>query len=185
MRDLGRGVILMSGTQGAGKSTIAEALAARFERGVHVEADALDRFIVSGRSEPQDWVAPEPVGSARAEIELRARNAALLANSFFEAGYVVVVSEIVVGRAFEILRGDIRARPLVLVNLVPSLDVVRERVVGRGKREPFEPWSPIIDQALRESLVGVGMWIDSSLLSVGETVDEILRRLWGEGCIGD
>jgi len=48
------GVIMVLGVPGAGKSTIAPLLASRFDRGVHVEADALQRMIVSGARSPRD-----------------------------------------------------------------------------------------------------------------------------------
>ncbi|HEY7294457.1 MAG TPA: phosphotransferase, partial [Dehalococcoidia bacterium] len=40
--------IVLTGIQAAGKSTIAQSLAARFPKGVHIEADLLQRMIVSG-----------------------------------------------------------------------------------------------------------------------------------------
>ena len=41
-------IFVISGTQGAGKTTVAGLLARRFERGVHVSADTLQKMIVSG-----------------------------------------------------------------------------------------------------------------------------------------
>ncbi len=46
-------VIVVAGTQGAGKSTVARLLAQRFERGAWVSADALQRMIVSGGRWPE------------------------------------------------------------------------------------------------------------------------------------
>lgn len=44
-------VFLVSGPMAAGKSTVARLLAARFERGVHLEGDVFRRSIVRGREE--------------------------------------------------------------------------------------------------------------------------------------
>src|SRR4051794_19528143 len=43
------GVVLITGISAAGKSTVAELLAQRFERGVHVKGDVFRRMVVSGR----------------------------------------------------------------------------------------------------------------------------------------
>lgn len=41
------GIIVLTGIMAAGKSTVARLLAQRFVRGVYIEADALQRMIVS------------------------------------------------------------------------------------------------------------------------------------------
>ena len=89
-------VIVVTGSQAAGKSTVARLLAQRFERGVHIEADTLQEMIVSDG----EW--PTEPGDMRDEAErqlrLRLRNACLLARSFFEAGFTPVIDDIIIGR---------------------------------------------------------------------------------------
>ena len=43
-------VIVVVGIMAAGKSTVAEALARRFDRAVHLRGDVFRRMIVSGRA---------------------------------------------------------------------------------------------------------------------------------------
>lgn len=174
----GRAIFLINGTQGAGKSTVARLLAKRFDRGACVDADDLLRLVVSG-------AAPlEPALSAEAErqLRLRARAASRLADTYFEAGFTVAIAEILAGR-LDHLRADIKGRPLLLVNLAPSLDIVKRRNEERPNKNVFEPWSPILDRAIRETMSGIGLWLDNSNQSPDETVDEILRRAWNEGVL--
>ena len=95
-------IIVVSGIQGAGKTTIGRLLAGRFTRGVHIEADALQRMIVSGGQ----WVSEvgDPQGEAARQLRLRLHNACLLARSFAEAGFTAVVDDIIIGDRFGQLR---------------------------------------------------------------------------------
>jgi hypothetical protein len=148
----GRAIFLINGTQGAGKSTVARVLAKRFDRGACVDADDLLRMVVSG-------AAPlEPALSAEAErqLRLRTRAASRLADTYFEAGFTVVIAEILVGR-LDHFRADIKGRPLLLVNLAPSLDIVKRRNEERQNENVFEPWSPILDREMRETMGGIGL----------------------------
>ena len=174
-----RAIFLINGTQGAGKSTVAHLLAAHFDRSVCIDADDLLRLVVSGAA------ALEPPLSAEAErqLRLRAHVASQLADTFFEAGFTVVIAEILVGR-LDHFRVDIKSSPLLLVNLAPSLEVVKRRNEERPNKNVFEPWSPILDRAMRETMSGIGLWLDNSNQSPEETVGAILRRAWKEGTLG-
>ena len=175
-----RAIFLISGNQGAGKSTVGRALAERFARGVHIEADLVQRMIVSGAVWPEP---PEPRGEALRQLRQRAHRSAMLADSFFEAGFTVVIDDIAIGDQFDIYRNGILSRPLLLVNLVPSLEVLERRNKERPNKNVFHPWGPILDRAMRETMRDVGMWLDNSSLCVTETVDEILRRAWAEAVL--
>jgi predicted kinase len=165
-------IILITGIPGAGKTTVARALAARFPRGVHIEGDALQNMIVSGKVWPEP---PAPSGEAAEQLALRYRNGALLARSFFEAGFHVVLDDIVIGPWLDIHREAFAGLPWHVIVLAPDIEAVKTRNAGRDK-DVFETWG-YLDTALRAAMQDLGLWIDSTTQTVDETVDEILSRI--------
>lgn len=165
-------IILITGIPGAGKTAVARALAARFPRGVHVEGDTLQGMIVSGRVWPEP---PEPRGEAADQLALRYRNGSLLARSFFEAGFHVVLDDIVIGNRLDIHREAFTGLPWHLVVLAPDIEEVKSRNAGRDK-DVFETWG-YLDRDLRAQMQGLGLWIDSTNQTVEQTVDEILSPI--------
>ena len=171
-------LFVISGTQGAGKSTVARLLAERFERGAWVSADALQRMIVAGGRWPEGG---EMSAEAERQLRLRLKHACLLAGSFVDAGIAAVVDDIVVGGRVDDLLEELAGRHFVFVMLTPRLDVVRAREAGRGTRL-WEQWE-WLDDVIRTRTRRLGLWLDSSNQSPDETVDEILRRARSEGIV--
>ncbi len=169
-------IIVVSGIMASGKSTVARLLASRFARGVHVEADALQRMIVSGGT----WVgeAGEPSGEAARQLRLRLRNMCLLGRSFYEAGFTAVLDDIIIGERWRELQDELRGLPFSLVVLAPSADVViRERDTGRAKAPQGTSWATHLDRELRATMAGIGLWVDSSDQTPEQTVEAILAGL--------
>lgn len=168
-------IVVITGIQAAGKSTVANLLARRFARGVHVEADVLHRMIVSGNVAVEE--PGEPRGAAAAQLRLRLHQACLLGRSFVGAGFTVVLDEIVIGERWAQLQDELRGVPFSLVVLAPQAEVAIVRDAERAKRTRGADWAHYLDHALRATMADKGLWIDTSAQTPQETVEAILQRL--------
>jgi predicted kinase len=168
-------VVVLTGVQAAGKSTIAALLARQFERGVHIEADVLQRMIVSGAQwvkEPQ-----EPSGEPARQLRLRLKNMCMLAKSFYDAGFSVVLDDLIIGERWQQLQEDLADVPFSLVVLVPNREIVQQRDSTRSKPTLGAEWAVYLDTALRNTMTGLGLWVDNSGQTSLETATYILQKL--------
>lgn len=163
---------IINGIPGVGKSTTAHALAARHERGIHIEGDKLQEFIVSGSVPP----GGQPSQEEKRQIHLNVRNQCLLARSFAGEKFIPVLDYVVVNRArVEEYHQHLMGLSLHLVTLAPGALVAVERDRRRPQKTVAARWTHL-DEMIRAELNGVGLWIDNSTLSVEETVSHILQH---------
>ena len=176
-----RPVVLVTGISAAGKSTVAELLARRFARGVHVKGDVFRRMVVAGRQE----VTATPSDEARRQLGLRYRLGAGTADAYHEAGFAVVVQDVVLGPSLTDYVAAIRSRPLVVVVVAPRPEVVAGREAARTKvayRSGFDDIAAL-DRALRSDTPRIGLWLDTSEQRPDQTVDEIVERGLEDGLV--
>lgn len=162
---------LVTGIQAAGKSTVAQALVLRLPApAVHVHGDQFRRWIVNGRADMTPDLAPE----ALRQLRLRYRLAAQACDTYVDAGCSVVVQDVVLGADLASMVAAIRTRPLHVVVLAPRPEAVQRREEARAK-DSYDRWTvEALDHSLRTETPRIGLWIDSSDLTVDETVDAIL-----------
>jgi chloramphenicol 3-O-phosphotransferase len=169
-------IILITGIMAAGKSTIAQALAEKLPKSVHLRGDLFRRLIVNDRDE----IAPDDSGGltdkALDQLRLRYRIAATAAHLYHEAGFAVVYQDIIIGPMLNDVVAMLTASPLFVVVLCPTPQVAAHRDATRHKTG-YSDWTPEqLDDDLRHNTPRLGLWLDNSTLSIEDTVSAILAR---------
>ena len=129
----------------AGKSTIAQALAERLPRSVHLRGDVFRKFIVNGRAE----MTLELSAEARAQLDLRYELAAESARRYANAGFTVVLQDVILGDDLGDMVRRISVRPLHVVVLAPAAAAVATREATRSKNGYGQMTPEQLDAAFR------------------------------------
>ncbi len=122
-------ILLVTGIMASGKSTVSQLLAERFDRSVHLRGDIFRKMIVNDRRE----VRPDSDDDGLDQLRLRYRLAAQAADDYLEAGFNVIVQDVVVGRVLEDFVSYVRNRPFYVVVLCPNAQAVEAREAARPK----------------------------------------------------
>lgn len=166
-------VVLITGVMAAGKSTVAGLLAERLPQAAHVRGDTFRRMLVSGREE----MLPGPTAEATAQLDLRHRIAATVADEYASDGWTAIVQDIVIGPDLSRFVARVSTRPLYVVVLTPSTDAVRHRERTRPKTG-YGVWTvESLDHSLRTETERIGLWLDTTEQTPQETVATILANL--------
>jgi chloramphenicol 3-O-phosphotransferase len=125
-------VVLVTGMQAAGKSTIAPLLAARLgPPAATLDGDVFYNGVVAGAAP----MTPEPSAEAVRQLELRYDAGALIAQHYADAGFDFVCSDIILSEHVERWFGRLRGVTPYLVVLVPSVESIVERELARRRQQ--------------------------------------------------
>lgn len=173
-------VILITGIMASGKSTVAQALAEQLPRSVHIRGDVFRRFIVNGQAVMNgESLSNEAIG----QLRLRQEIGAAAALRYADVGFTVVLQDIYIGDDLLAMVDRLAPNPVYIVILCPSSDAVAQREVTRREKRGKIAYQTggltpaTMDAILRDETPHIGLWLDTSELSVEKTVAEIISRL--------
>lgn len=157
----------------AGKSTVGQAIAERLSRSVHLRGDVFRKMIVAGRAE----MTPEPSQEALSQLSLRYQLACNACVAYAEAGFSVIYQDVILGRQLSEVTAHLTSYAPGVVVLNPSTAVVAARDAERSKTAYSSQWTPAKLGALLDETPNIGLWLDTSQMSVSQTADYILNNL--------
>ena len=172
-------LFVISGVSAAGKSTVARLLAQRFERGVCVPGDAIRAMMASGRVDVRPDAGAAVTAEALRQLALRYAGALSVAGVFLDGGFDVVVEDVIVGPILKDFLHLVPVPEFHLVFLDPDAAAIERRERERD-RTAYGPgrWSVSGLQALlREETERIGLWLDTTSQTAGQTVEVILGNL--------
>ena len=165
-------IYLITGVMASGKSTVAQLLALRMEKGVHLRGDAFRKMIVSGREE----MSENPSEEAFRQLRLRYRLAADAARTYRENGFTVVLQDNYYGQELPRMLDLLKGCPVRTVVLCPDVETVKRREASRGK----VGYTGFTVEALYEGFLRetprIGFWLDNTNQTPEETAEAILKH---------
>ena len=171
-------IFIISGPPGAGKSSLADALLQRFPFGIHLPVDDMRDMVVSGRADP----VPTWTEETTRQFQLARTSMAEIAARYAAAGFAVAIDDIIFPGDTDLFFG-FPGFEVQRILLLPALETMRRRNSERTNKH-FD--TSILDEtiialheAMQSELFNKDGWIviDSSALSLDETVDEVLRGI--------
>lgn len=175
-----RRVVLITGMQAAGKTTLGPLLAARLAPpAAALDGDVFYRMVYAGKA----IMTPDPQPEAVRQLRLRYEASALVAQHYVDAGFDFVCSDIILGADVTRWMSSIRGAERHLVVLIPSAAAIAERELARGGGNSYRDWQKpgmsLVEaiESMQESLADIprrGLWLDTSEQTAAQTVDAIL-----------
>lgn len=166
-------IYLITGPMASGKSTVAELMAKKFEKSVHLRGDIFRKMIVSGREEMSENSSEE----AENQLDLRYQLTAEVAKGYSNAGFTVIVQDNYYGEKLPYILELMAPEKVEPIVLIPNANVIRERERNRGKAGYIGFNVDGLREEFLKTTPHIGLWIDNSIEQPHETVDHIMNEL--------
>jgi chloramphenicol 3-O-phosphotransferase len=163
-------ILILGGPPASGKSSVARALADRYDRVAHIDVDVLRHFVTpTGYAKPGQ---PE----ARHQVRLAITNASALARNFIAERFGVIIDDIVaLPEMLELYVAELKAcgAPIHFVQLMPSLEECQRR--NHTDRE-FRRTSDFVAAAYAE-IEAAGPFPGARIDPTGQTPEQTADRV--------
>ncbi|OZV13103.1 phosphotransferase [Tissierella sp. P1] len=167
---LKKSIYLITGVMASGKSTVAELLASKMEKGVHLRGDVFRTMIVSGRAE----MSEQPSDEAIRQLHLRYRLAADAAKTYYDNGFSVILQDNYYGEEISRILDMLKHYPVHVIILCPNVETVKKREKMRGKVGYTGFTVEALYADFMETTPRIGFWLDTSEQSPEQSVEDIL-----------
>lgn len=157
---------VITGPAGVGKSTVSYELGKRLDKSVVIEGDTIYNFFVGGRIKP--WYPNAP-------LDLFWENSIMLIKSYLENGYDVVFNYIIKNKQLENLKETFKDYDFIFSCLLVDEPTIIKRDLLRPEDCQMHERSLILLKEFINCNYDNKYIIDSSNLTVKETVEKILR----------
>ena len=162
-------IFLISGTPGAGKSSVAHAIATQSGRGVRISVDDIRDLVVAGRADPV------PTWSDECELQfaIARRNRLIMAANWHAAGFTVCIDDVVFPQNIDAMIAEL-GLDIQRVILQPTLATALQRNATRTHK-PFDTsvLIPVLTRLHGEfAMVQHPLWphIDTTNQTIAESV---------------
>lgn len=171
-----KAIYVITGVMASGKSTVAEALARSLEKCVHLRGDIFRKMIVTGREE----MCENPSKEALNQLDMRYSITAKAAIEYYNNGFSVVVQDNFLGEKLLDFVELLKQYPIYVIVLNPDIKTIEQREQNRGKKGYVGFTVESLYKIFIEETPRIGLWLDTTNMSIGETVNEILSRAENE-----